>query len=84
MATQRANDEIDIRRQIDKLVNAIRAMDLEALKWIYAPNIVSFDIEPPLRHVGAEAKWKKLGKRLYHVPASARLRDTRPHNHPGR
>jgi ketosteroid isomerase-like protein len=57
MATQRAIDEADIRRRIDKLVEAIRAMDLEGVKPIYAPNIVSFDIVPPLQHVGAEAQW---------------------------
>src|SRR5262245_66571544 len=58
MATQQASDEADIRERIDKLVEAIRAMDLEGLKSMYAPNIVSFDVNPPLQHVGAEAKWK--------------------------
>ena len=58
MATQHGIDEADIRRQIDKAVEAIRAMDLEGLKSMYAPNIVSFDVNPPLQHVGAEAKWK--------------------------
>jgi len=58
MATQHASDEADIRERIDKLVEAIRAMDLEGLKSMYAPNIVSFDVNPPLQHVGAEAKWK--------------------------
>jgi ketosteroid isomerase-like protein len=37
-------------------------MDLESLKSMYAPDIVSFDIEPPLKHVGAEAKWKNWTK----------------------
>jgi uncharacterized protein (TIGR02246 family) len=59
MATQRAIDEADIRRRIDELVNALRAMDLEAVMSIYAPDIVSFDIVPPLRHVGAEKKRKQ-------------------------
>ena len=58
MATQRAIDEADIRQRIDKLVEAIRAMDLEGVKPIYAPDIVSFDIVPPLQHVGAAAQWK--------------------------
>ena len=58
MATQHAIDEADIRERIDKVVEAIRAMDLEGLKSMYAPNIVSFDVNPPLQHVGAEAKWK--------------------------
>ena len=47
MATQNAVNEAGIRLQIDKLVDAIRAMDLEGVKWIYAPDIVSFDVGPP-------------------------------------
>jgi ketosteroid isomerase-like protein len=58
MATQHAIDEAAIRQHIDKLVEAIRAMDLEGMKSIYALDIVSFDAGPPLQHVGAEAKWK--------------------------
>ena len=33
-------------------------MDLEGVMALYAPDIVSFDLGPPLRHVGAEAKRK--------------------------
>jgi uncharacterized protein (TIGR02246 family) len=58
MATQHDIDEADIRQRIDKAVEAIRATDLEGLTTIYAPDIVSFDIVPPLQHVGAEAKRK--------------------------
>lgn len=36
MATQHAIDEADIRARIDKLVEAVRAMDLEGVKAIYA------------------------------------------------
>jgi ketosteroid isomerase-like protein len=77
MATRRASDEADIRRRLDKLVNAIRAMDLEAVKWIYAPDIVSFDIEPPLKHVGAEAKWRNWEKvfTIYQRPLNYETRD---------
>ena len=57
MDTQRAMDEAEIRQRIDKLV-AIRVMDLDTVMSIYAPDIVSFDLEPPLQHVGAEAKRK--------------------------
>lgn len=56
MATQHAIDEVDIRQRIDKFVEAVRAMDLEGVKPIYALGMVSFDIVPPLQHVGAEAK----------------------------
>jgi ketosteroid isomerase-like protein len=58
MTTQRAMDEADIRRRIDNGVTAIRAMDLEGVMALYAPDIVSFDIQPPLRHLGAAAKRK--------------------------
>jgi ketosteroid isomerase-like protein len=56
MATQHAIDEAQIRQRIGKLTEALRAMDLERVMSIYAPDIVSFDIVPPLQHVGAEAK----------------------------
>jgi ketosteroid isomerase-like protein len=56
MATQHAIDEAQIRQRIGKLTEALRAMDLEDVMSIYAPDIVSFDIVPPLQHVGAEAK----------------------------
>lgn len=52
-----STDEELIRRRVDTLVRAIREMDLEQVKPVFAPGIVSFDIVPPLRHVGAEAKW---------------------------
>src|SRR5262245_33024104 len=58
MAGQHSSDEADIRRRIDTLVEAIRNMDLEGVMSSYAPDIVSFDIEPPLQHLGAEAKRK--------------------------
>jgi ketosteroid isomerase-like protein len=77
MAADRANGEADIRRRIDTLVNAVRAMDLEGLKGIYAPDIVSFDIEPPLKHVGAEAKWRNWEKvfTIFQPPLSYETRD---------
>jgi ketosteroid isomerase-like protein len=56
MATQGSTDEAEIRRRIDELVEAIVAMDLDRVMSIYAPDIVSVDIEPPLQHVGAKAK----------------------------
>jgi ketosteroid isomerase-like protein len=77
MATQHTIDEADIRQRIDKLVEAIRAMDLEGVMPIYAPDIVSFDIEPPLQHMGAEAKRKNWAKvfTLYQRPLGYEIRD---------
>jgi ketosteroid isomerase-like protein len=56
MATRRAIDEAEIRRRLDSLAGAIRAMDLAAVMPMYASDMVSFDIGPPLRYVGAETK----------------------------
>ena len=77
MATQRGNDEADIRRRIDTLADAIRAMDIERVMPIYAPNIVSFDVEPPLQHVGAQAKrrnWLNVFS-IYQRPLGYEIRD---------
>ena len=58
MSTQRDDDEAKIRQQIDKIIEGIRARDLDGLKRVYAAGIVSFDVEPPLQHVGVEAKMR--------------------------
>ena len=58
MPTQRDDDEAKIRQQIDKIIEGIRARDLDGLKRVYAANVVSFDVEPPLRHVGVDAKMR--------------------------
>ncbi|MFE7741750.1 YybH family protein [Nocardia sp. NPDC057455] len=49
-------DEVEIRRQIDKVVEGLRAKDLEAVRRLYTTDVVSFDVEPPLQHVGIAAK----------------------------
>ena len=56
MAIQRATDEANIRQRINRWVEALRAMDLDGVMSQYAPDLVSFDIVPPLRHVGAKAR----------------------------
>jgi uncharacterized protein (TIGR02246 family) len=57
MATGRPDQgEADVRARIDTLAVAIRDHDLETAMSVYAPDVVSFDFEPPLQHVGAGAK----------------------------
>lgn len=60
MTTQRALDEAEasIRQLIDKLVEAIHTRDVAGLRTCFSADIVSFDFEPPLQHLGAEAKLK--------------------------
>jgi uncharacterized protein (TIGR02246 family) len=77
MATDRAIDEADIRRRIDHCAKALHTMDLEGVMAIYAPDIVSFDIVPPLRHVGAEAtrqQWVDAFA-MYEPPLGYEFRD---------
>ncbi|MDW6065674.1 nuclear transport factor 2 family protein [Streptomyces sp. FXJ1.4098] len=62
MSTQHEVDEAKIRQQIDSIVEGIRAKDLEGLKQLYAADVVSFDVEPPLQHVGVEAKLKNWAR----------------------
>ena len=62
MPTQREEDEAKIRQQVDKIVAGIRAKDLDGLRRLYATDVVSFDVEPPLQHVGIEAKLKNWAK----------------------
>ena len=78
MATQHAADEAGIRQLIDKLAEAIRAMDFEALKACFAPDMVSFDVAgPPLQTVGAEAKlnnWE-IAFTVFKPPLGYEVRD---------
>jgi ketosteroid isomerase-like protein len=58
MTRRRTTDEADVRQRLDEFLEAVRAMDVEGVRPIYARDIVSFDFVPPLKHVGAEAKLK--------------------------
>ncbi len=57
LAPLRGGDaEAAIRSRLDAIIDGLRNKDLEALRRVYAPDVVSFDVEPPLRHVGTDAK----------------------------
>jgi ketosteroid isomerase-like protein len=56
MPDQAELDEAEIRQRLNLLVDAIQAKDLEALRQLYAADVVSFDVEAPLQHLGVEAK----------------------------
>ncbi|MEU9833848.1 SgcJ/EcaC family oxidoreductase [Streptosporangium sp. NPDC048047] len=58
MTTRREVEEAGIRRRIDEIIEGLRAKDLEALRRLYTTDVVSFDVEPPLQHVGVDAKLK--------------------------
>jgi uncharacterized protein (TIGR02246 family) len=51
----KTNNEAAIRELIDGFAKAFRAKDVEGVMSIFSPEIVSYDILPPLQAVGAEA-----------------------------
>jgi ketosteroid isomerase-like protein len=62
MTTQRENDEAELRERIEGIVAGIGAKDIDGLRRLYSADVVSFDVEPPLQHVGIEAKlanWRR-------------------------
>ncbi len=54
--------ESEVTRHLGKIIEGLRAKDLDALRELYAPDVVSFDVEPPLQHVGVDAKLKNWAK----------------------
>ncbi|MGW5158815.1 YybH family protein [Nonomuraea wenchangensis] len=62
MSRRDESGEAEIRRRIEALVEGIEAKDLRALEGAYAPGVVSFDVEPPLQHVGVAAKLRNWAK----------------------
>ncbi len=55
----RKNDEAEIKRVIEGYVEAHRAKDIDGVMSMYAPEIVTFDVVPPLQYVGADAMRKR-------------------------
>ncbi len=57
------NDEAEIQRGIEGGVEAIRDKNIEGVMSLYAQEVVSFDIVPPLRYLGADAfrkRWEEV------------------------
>jgi ketosteroid isomerase-like protein len=50
-----ASIESEIRTRLDGQSEAIRMKDVDLLMSFYSPDIVYFDVVPPLRYVGAAA-----------------------------
>ncbi|HET9158592.1 MAG TPA: nuclear transport factor 2 family protein [Myxococcaceae bacterium] len=68
--------EANIRQHLDRWANAVSTKNIDGATSLYAPDVVSFDINPPLRYAGAETKrqaWLKVfaaypGHFSYEVP----------------
>jgi uncharacterized protein (TIGR02246 family) len=51
----RQNDEVAIRRLLDDGIGSLREKNIEGLMAMFAQEVVTFDIVPPLRYTGADA-----------------------------
>jgi uncharacterized protein (TIGR02246 family) len=52
-------NEAAIRALVDKLVKGLRAKDIDSVVSVYAPDLIAFDIVPPMQYVGAESYRKR-------------------------
>ena len=50
-----ADDEGEIRQVWDRWAKAFRAHDINGIMSIYAPEVMAYDIVPPLQYAGKEA-----------------------------
>lgn len=66
-----------IRRRIEDLVKALGARDIDGVMSLYAPDVVSFDLNPPLRYAGSDTKrraWQDAFA-VYAGPITYEVRD---------
>jgi len=61
---QKQNNEIAIKKVIEDGIEALRNKDIEGGMALYAPDVVSFDIVPPLRYVGADV-FRKVWEEVF-------------------
>jgi len=62
------NDEAEIKKVIERGVEALCNKDLDGVMTMYAPDLVSFDIVPPLQYVGADVYRKHWREALSSFP----------------
>lgn len=73
----KTRSEAQIRQQIDKFVKAFRSKDLNLMMSLYAQEMVSFDVVPPLQAVGRDMYrevWKAAFA-LFQNPIDVEMRD---------
>ena len=69
--------EAHIQQRIEEWAKSFRAKDIDGIMSLYASDIVSFDIAPPLRYVGADNKrraWQETFA-AYTGPIAYEVRD---------
>lgn len=62
----RKNEEAAIQKILDNCIKSLHDRDIEGVMAIYAPDVVSFDIVPPLQYRGADA-FRKVWEEVFFV-----------------
>jgi uncharacterized protein (TIGR02246 family) len=60
--SDRSGNDAEIRQVIERWVAAVRAKDADAATAAHAPDVVSFDLAPPLEYRGAAANRESLAE----------------------
>lgn len=79
MQENQANEEAEIRHQIDSFVRAFRTKDVNLMMSLYTSEMVSFDIVPPLQDMGADT-YRKVWEKTFALfldPIAIETRDPR-------
>ena len=58
------NDEAAIQGLIDDGIRSLRDKNIEGVMSLYAQEVVSFDIVPPLQYIGADA-FRKVWEEVF-------------------
>ncbi len=58
------NDEAAIQRLLDDGIRSVRSKNIEGVMSLYAQEVVSFDIVPPLRYIEADA-FRKIWEEVF-------------------
>jgi len=77
MEDNSTKNEAVIRELIDGLIKSIRSKEIDGVMSLFAPDVVSFDFGPPLRHGGGEEfakRWQELFE-AYETPIEYEVRD---------
>ena len=70
-------DEAQIREPIDRWLKALRAKNLDGIMSCYTPDILLFDLLPPLQYLGADAYRKNWAEwfSTFRGPIGYEIRD---------
>lgn len=75
--SENTKDEVAIRNLVESWANAVRRKDLDAILLNHSPNILMFDVPPPLESKGIEA-YKRTWDLFFswaHDPVVFRIRE---------